>query len=118
MHLVAFHLRGDALTLFIRWEKEIGQPTWLEFSTAIDRRFGPRLRHNHLGDLTNTMLSGDLENYTNQFLLIVNKIPALSNDQQMMLYTAGLQPTLQIDIQLQQLHDLESAIALARKFQV
>jgi hypothetical protein len=111
MHLVAFHLRGDALTWFIRWEKEIGQ-----FSAAIDRPFGPCLHHNHLGDLTNTMQSRDLENYANQFLLIVNKIPALSNNQQVMLYTTRLQRTLQIDIRLQQPPDLESAIALARKF--
>jgi hypothetical protein len=94
MHLVSFHLRGDALTRFIRWEKEIGQPTWPQFFVAIDRRFGPHLHHNHLGDLTNTMRSADLETYSNKFLLKVNKIPTLSNDQQVMLYTVGLQPTL------------------------
>jgi len=54
MQLVAFHLHGNALTWFIRWEQEIGHPTWPQFSQAIDRRFGPPIHHNHLGDLTST----------------------------------------------------------------
>ena len=41
----------------------------------------------------------------------------MSTAQQVMLYTAGLASTLQIDIQLQQSPDLETAMALARKFQ-
>jgi hypothetical protein len=117
MHLVAFHLQEDALTWFIRWEKEIGQPTWPQFSKAIEKWFGPRLHHNHLGDLANTRQSGELDKYTNQFLLTLNKVTGLSTAQQVMLYTVGLASTLQIDIQLQQPKDLESAMALARKYQ-
>ena len=117
MHLAAFHLHGDALTWFIRWEQEIGHPSWPQFSEAIDRRFGPPLHHNHLGDLTNTRQTGALDNYTNQFLLTLTKVTSLSIAQQGMLYTAGLASTLEIDIQLQRPPDLEIAIALARKFQ-
>ena len=71
MQLVAFHLHGNALTWFIRWEQEIGHPTWPQFSQAIDRRFGPPIHHNHLGDLTSTHQTGELDDYTNQFLLTV-----------------------------------------------
>jgi predicted aspartyl protease len=46
----------------------------------------------------------------------VTKVKGLSIAQQVMLYTAGLASTLQIDLQLQQPLDLESAIAMARKF--
>jgi hypothetical protein len=78
MHLEAFHLEGDALTWFMRWEKEIGHPNWPQFSAAIDRRFSPPLHHNHLGDLTNTRQLGELDNYTNQFLLTLTKVTSLS----------------------------------------
>jgi len=118
MHLVAFHLHGNALTWFIRWEQEIGHPTWPQFSQAIDRRFGPPIQHNHLGDLTSAHQTGELDDYTNQFLLMVTKVTGLSTAQQVMLYTAGLASTLQIDIQLQQPPDMESAIAMARKFYI
>jgi len=114
MQLVAFHLHGNALTWFIRWEQEIGHPTWPQFSQAIDRRFGPPIHHNHLGDLTSTHQTGELDDYTNQFLLTVTKVTGLSTAQQVMLYTAGLASTLQIDIQLQQPLDLESVIAMAQ----
>ena len=118
MQLVAFHLQGNTLTWFIRWEQEIGHPTWPQFSQAIDRRFGPPIQHNDLGDLTSTHQTGELDDYTNQFLLTVTKVTGLSTAQQVMLYTAGLASTLQIDIQLQQPPDLESAIAMARKFYI
>jgi hypothetical protein len=58
-----------------------------------------------------------LEKYTNQFLLTLTKITGLSTAQQVMLYTIELASTLQIDIQLQQPPDLETTMALARKFQ-
>ena len=102
MHLVAFHVQGDTLTWFIRWEQEVGHPNWPQFSEAIDRRFGPPLHHNHLGDLTNTRQLGELDKYTNQFLLTLTKVTGLLTAQQVMLYTAGLASTLQMDIQLQQ----------------
>jgi len=118
MQLVPFHLHGNALTWFIRWEQEIGHPTWPQFSQAIDKRFGPPIQHNHLGDLTSAHQTGELDDYTNQFLLTVTKVTGLSTAQQVMLYTAGLASTLQIDIQRQQPPDLESAIAMARKFYI
>jgi hypothetical protein len=90
---------------------------WPQFSEAIEKRFGPRLHHNHLVNLTNTRQSEELDKYTNQFLLTLNKVTYLSTAQQVMLYTPGLASTLQIDVQLQQPKDLESAMALARKYQ-
>ena len=118
MQLVPFHLHGNALTWFIRWEQEIGHPTWPQFSQAIDRRFDPPIHHNHLGDLTSTHQTGELDDYTNQFLLTVTKVTGLSTAQQVMLYIAGLASTLQIEIQLQQPPDLGSMIAMARKFYI
>jgi hypothetical protein len=94
MHLVAFHLQGDILIWFIRWEQEIGHPNWPQFSKAIDRRFGPPLHHNHLGDLTNTCQLEELDKYANQFLLTLTKVTGLSTAQQVMMYTAGLASTL------------------------
>ena len=102
MHLAAFHQQGDALTWFIRWVQEVGHPNWPQFSEAIDRRFGPPLHHNHLGDLTNTRQLGDLDKYTNQFLLTLTKVTGMLTAQQVMLYTARLASTLQMGIQLQQ----------------
>jgi len=58
-----------------------------------------------------------LDKYTNQFLLTINKVMGLSSAQHVMLYIAWLESTLQIDIKLQHPKDMESAIALARKFQ-
>lgn len=59
---------------------------------------------------------GELDDYTNQFLLTLTKVTGLSTDQQVMLYSTGLASTLQIDIQLQRPIDLETAIAIAHKY--
>ena len=115
---MAFYLHDNVLTWFIRWEQEIGHPTWPQFSHTIDRHFGLPIDHNHLGDLTCTYQTGAFDDYTNQFLLTLTKVTGLYTAQQVMLYTAGLASTLQIDIQLQQPPDLESAIAMARKLYI
>jgi hypothetical protein len=47
---------------------------------------------------------------------MLTNVTGLSTAQEVMLYTAGLASTLEIDIQLQQPPDLETAIALAPKF--
>lgn len=71
-----------------------------------------------MGDLSNIVYPEDLQTYMNQFNLTVNKTPIFSNIQLVMLNAAGLHPVLQIDIQRHEPHALESATALALKFQV
>lgn len=75
--LAVFHLQGQALTWFIRLEQHTGQLQWSEFTTAINKTFGPHTHHNHLGQLSDTMQMGELEEYNNRFTLNLTKVPGL-----------------------------------------
>jgi len=48
----SFYLEAAASQWYYRLEKNQGAPTWPQFVDAINRRFGPPLRSNPLGELT------------------------------------------------------------------
>nr|GLL24649.1 uncharacterized protein LOC109178468 [Ipomoea trifida] len=109
--LAAFHLTGVAQTWHLRLELEDPAISWQHFNQRCYLRFGPGLRGNALGMLTNVCQNGrPMEEYTDEFQEILDLTTTVRQDQEVDLYTAGLDEWLRIDVE--NLHPLNLDVAM------
>jgi hypothetical protein len=88
----------------------MGKPTWKEFIKLISAHFGPAVRSNPLGDLSRLQFFGSIEDYQNQFLILLARCEGLREEHQIHLFIAGLPEPLKTDVELQQPPTLEDAM--------
>ena len=67
----SFYLDGAAAQWYYRLEKNQGVPSWTNFIDGINRRFGPPLRSNPLGELTQLRRTSTVDDYQEQFLVLL-----------------------------------------------
>jgi len=113
----SFYLDGAAAQWYYRLEKNQGVPSWTNFVDGINRRFGPPLRSNPLGELTQLRRTSTVDDYQEQFLVLLARCADVTEPQQIAIFTAGLQQPLSTDVELQKPATLEDAMALARAFE-
>jgi len=113
----SFYLDGAAAQWYYRLEKNQGVPSWTQFVDGINRRFGPPLRSNPLGELTQLHRTSTVDNYQEQFLLLLARCEDVTEPQQIAIFTAGLQQPLSTDVEMQKPTTLEDAMALARAYE-
>jgi hypothetical protein len=77
-----------------------GSPTWKDFIKLISARFRPAVRSNPLGDLSRLQFSASIEDYQNQFLILLAHCEGLREEHQIHLFTAGLPEPLKTDVEL------------------
>ena len=106
----SFYLEAAASQWYYRLEKNQGAPTWPQFVDAINRRFGPPLRSNPLGELTHLRRTTTVDEYQEKFLLLLARCEGITEAQQIAIFTAGLQQPLSIDVLLQKPKTLEAQI--------
>jgi hypothetical protein len=94
----------------------MGNMTWKDFIKRISASFGPAVRSNPLGDLSRLQFSGSIENYQDQFLILLAHCEGLREEHQIHLFTAGLPEPLKIDVELQQPPILEDTMNFSRAF--
>jgi hypothetical protein len=73
--MAAYHLEGVAQQWYYKLEQNMGKPTGKEFIKRISARFGPAVRSNPLGDLSHLQFSGSIEEYQDQFLILLAVTP-------------------------------------------
>jgi hypothetical protein len=93
----------------------MGSPTWKDFIKRISACFGPAVRNNPLGDLSRLQFSGSIEDYQDQFLILL-ACEGLREEHQIHLFTAGLPEPLKTDVELQQPPTLEDATNFSHAF--
>nr|GMC86169.1 uncharacterized protein LOC109178468 [Ipomoea batatas] len=109
--LAALHLIGVAQTWHLRLELEDPAISWQHFNQRCYLRFGPGLRGNALGMLTSVRQNGrPVEEYTDEFQEILGLTTTVRQDQEVDLYTAGLDEWLRIDVE--NLHPLNLDVAM------
>jgi len=117
----SFYLHETAARWYFRLERNCGVPSWPEFVQAINRRFGPSIRSNPLGELAQLHRTGTVDDFIDQFLTHLARCDDVSERQQTDLFMAGLGGTLQIDVEMQQQvqhpEHLEDAMNLARAYE-
>ncbi|XP_039778416.1 uncharacterized protein LOC120645728 [Panicum virgatum] len=115
--MASFYLDGADGQWYYRLEKNQGVPSWSQFVDGFNRRFGPPLRSNPLGELTQLRRTSTVDDYQEQFLLLLARCEDVTELQQIAIFTAGLQQPLSTDVEMQKPATLEDAMALARVFE-
>jgi hypothetical protein len=115
--LAVMHLQGTAQQWYMRLEQDEGTPGWHHFIELLDRRFGPPIRSNPLGELVACHRTCTVEDYQERFLALLMRAGLLTESQKVQLFTAGLQEPLSIDVQLQGPASLELAMSFARSYE-
>jgi hypothetical protein len=86
--LATYHLEGVAQQWYYMLKQNMGSPTWKEFIKRISTRFGPTVRSNPLGDLSHLQFSDSIEDYQDQFLILLARCEGLREEHQIHLFTA------------------------------
>jgi hypothetical protein len=113
----SFYMEGPAQQWYYRLERNQGVPTWQQFVTSVNRRFGPPVRSNPLGELTHLRRTGTVAAYQDAFLQLLARCDDVTECQQVDIFTAGLRNPLRIDVEMQRPTSLEDAMSLARAFE-
>lgn len=82
---------------------------------GINKRFGPPVRSNSLGELTQLRRTGSVDEYQDHFLKLLARCANVTERQQIDIFTAGLQQPMSIDVEMQKPETLEDAMALAHE---
>nr|GLL42225.1 uncharacterized protein LOC109178468 [Ipomoea trifida] len=114
--LVAFHLTGVAQTWHLRLELEDPAISWQQFKQRCYLRFGPSLRGNALGTLSIHQNGRPVDKYTDEFQETLGRTTAVRQDQEVDLYTAGLDEWLRIEVEHVHPLNLDVAMNLARSY--
>ncbi|KAJ9180942.1 hypothetical protein P3X46_009126 [Hevea brasiliensis] len=90
------------------------EPTWTDFESQCNKRFGPPIRSNKLGELAKLKQTGSVEDYQNKFETLVSRAGTLTQLQKIQLYISGLQEYIAVEVELHQPQDLVSAMSMSR----
>jgi hypothetical protein len=93
-------LEGVAQQWYYRLEQNMGSSTWKDFIKRISARFGPADHSNPLGNLSRLQFSGSIEDYQDQFLILLARCEGLREEHQIHLLIAGLPEPLKTDVEL------------------
>jgi len=77
----SFYLDGAASQWYYHLEKNQGVPSWTQFVDGINRRFGPPLRSNPLGELTQLRRTSTVDDYQEQFLVLLARCQDVTEPQ-------------------------------------
>jgi hypothetical protein len=92
-------MTGEASQWYTLLERNRDTPSWEEFTQLVNKRFGPRLRSNPLGELIQLHREGTVAEY------------------QVNIFTAGLRNPLRMNVELENPTTPEDAMALARTYE-
>lgn len=115
--LASYHLLDGAQQWYTRLERDHGPPSWHRFSELLNMRYGPPLHSTPLGELAACRRTTTVDDYAERFLDLLTRTGYLSEDQQVQLFTVGLQEPMSLDVQMQHPTTLEEAMSLARSFE-
>lgn len=116
--IAAFHLTDEAQECYTHAEEAYGTPLRRRFKEMVELRFSPPLRHNKLGTLAELRRAGSVADYQEKFMSLLSRAGPLMEVQKIELFTAGLQGKLRIDVELEAPASLDTAMSLARAYEL
>jgi hypothetical protein len=116
--MASYNLEGGAQMWYIQIQNEGGTPSWRQFSELLNLRFGPPIRSNPLGELMACKRTGTVAEYQDRFEALLPRVGALTEDQKVQAFTAGLQPPLSLDVEMHNPQSLVIAMSMARKLEL
>lgn len=115
--LASYHLAGRASLWYRRLKRAHGTPPWGEFSMLLNRRFGPKIRNTELAVIKNLRQTSSVDDYEEQFLMLVCRCEGLTEAHQVELFVGGLHKSIRTDIKLMYPATLEDAMDHARAYE-
>ncbi|CAM0951594.1 unnamed protein product [Alopecurus aequalis] len=88
-----------------------------EFSSLLNRRFGPKIRNTELAAIKNLRQIGSVDDYEENFLTLVCRCEGLTEAHQVELFVAGLHKSIRTDVKLMYPKTLEDAMDHARAYE-
>nr|KYP38859.1 hypothetical protein KK1_039872 [Cajanus cajan] len=112
--MVAFYMKGDALSWF-KWMYSLNQlDDWTFFSRALKLRFGPSTYENHQGSLFKLKQASSVADYQANFEKLCNKTVGLSHDNLLNCFLSGLSPLIERELKILKPQTLTQAIGMAK----
>jgi hypothetical protein len=115
--IASLHLEGVAAEWYYALERDYGIISWVRFADFVHMRFGPPLRMNGQVELKDLHRTSSVEEYQQQFPLLLCRCDDLTPMQQVNLFTADLGEPLRTDVELLAPSNLQSAMNLARAYE-
>jgi hypothetical protein len=98
--IASLHLEGVAAEWYYALERDYGIISWVRFADFMHMRFGLPLQTNGLVELKDLHRTGSVEEYQQQFSLLLCRCDDLTPMQQVNLFTVGLGEPLRTDVEL------------------
>lgn len=98
--MASYNLEGGAQMWYLQVQSEKGTPSWRRFSELLNLRYGPPIRPNHLGELMACKRTGTVAEYQDRFEALLPRVGPLTDAQKVQAFTAGLQPSLSLDVEM------------------
>jgi len=114
LSMVAFHMKGEALSWF-KWMHHNNLLTdWHSFTRALELRFGPSSYTNHQAELFKLQQHGSVSEYQTHFEKLSNCVIGLSSDTILNCFISGLQPEIRRELTILHPYSISQAIRLAK----
>nr|GMD24716.1 Retrotransposon gag protein [Ipomoea batatas] len=115
--LAAFNMTGEAQLWYYQILRDEPPLSWLLFKEYCKLRFGPPRSNNPLGELANLKQRGrHIDEYVEDFQTLLARATSVRFEQQVDLFTAGLDELLRIDVERSKPASLAEAVNTARDF--
>jgi hypothetical protein len=113
--MVSYHLEDGAHMWYIQIQSDEGTLSWRRLKEPLNLRYGPLLR---FAPLVACRRTGTVAEYQDRFQALLPRAGPLEESQRVQLFTRGLQPSLNIDVRIQNPQSLTVAMSLARQFEL
>jgi hypothetical protein len=117
MWTASLHLDGVAAEWYYALERDHGILAWARFVNFVYMRFGPPLQTNGLAELKELYRTGTVEDYQQQFSLLLCRSDDLTPLQQANLFTAGLGEPIHTEVELHAPDNLQTIMSLAQEYE-
>jgi len=94
-------------------KKKSKNQSWDEFTEALIQRFGGRERSSIFERLAKIKQQGNMEDYIQEFEILVSQAPNITEEQMMGYFLAGLQPKIRLQITRHDPKELTRAMEIA-----
>jgi len=112
--MVAFHIKGEALSWF-KWLHQNNLITdWPSFTRALELRYGPSTYTNHQAELFKLQQTTTVTDYQSRFKKLCNCVVGLTYDIILNCFISGLQPEIRRELSILNPYSVSQAIGLAK----
>jgi hypothetical protein len=113
----SFYLTNDAQLWYHRLELNAGPPLWPRFVQLVNKRFGPPMTGNPIGELALLHRDSSVDDFAKRFMALSCRDTTITEAHQMQLFLTRLEKPLHTDVTLHRQPTLNDIVILARAYE-